>query len=352
VVEAIHNRMSVPVIFVDGPESIYKTLIKSDDPINLGKKNLFLTQNKGAFIRECPGTSRYTCCNYKILHIGTYCTMDCAYCILQSYFHPPLLQYFVNHDALYDSLNNLFSQNKIARIGTGEFTDSLIWESIYPFSEKLVSLFSNQSHGVLELKTKTIQIEHLLNLKHNRKTVLAWSLNTEKMIHELEIRTASLSARLKAAHKCEASGYPLAFHFDPVFIYPGCEADYEQVIHQVFKYVSAENIVWISLGSFRFMPDLKWIIERRFPQSTIVYGEFINGMDGKMRYFKPLRIQLYKKIISVIKKFAPDVLIYFCMEDDDVWQKTIGYSPSQFGGLPKMLDDSASRHCGIMELEA
>jgi spore photoproduct lyase len=199
----------------------------------------------------------------------------------------------------------------------------------------------------LELKTKTTQIDQLLGLRHNRKTILSWSLNTEKMIRESEKMTASLSARLRAAHKCETIGYPLAFHFDPLFIYPGCDGDYQEVIRQLFKHVSPENIVWISLGTFRFMPDLKWVIEKRFPNSTIAYGEFIKGMDGKMRYFKPLRIQLYKTVISAIKSYAPDVLIYFCMEDNEVWLKSLGYIATDFGGLPHMLDESASRHCGV-----
>jgi spore photoproduct lyase len=347
VVESIRNRISIPPTYVESPDSIYEMLLKSDDPVSLGKKTLFLTQNRGAFIRECPGTSHYTCCSYKILHIGTYCSMDCAYCILQSYFHPPLLQYFVNHNELLDSLNGIFSRKKIARIGTGEFTDSLIWEQIFPFSETLISRFSGQTYAVLELKTKTIQIDHLLDMKHNRKTIMAWSLNTEKMIHETENRTASLWARLNAARRCEASGYPLAFHFDPIFIYPGCERDYQNVIRLLFKHVSPENVVWISLGTFRYMPDLKWIIERRFPRVILPYGEFIKGMDGKMRYFKPLRIQLYKKIIAEIKKCAPDIVIYFCMEDDEVWQKALGCSPSEFGGLPQILDACVSKHCGI-----
>ena len=70
-------------------------------------------------------------------------------------------------------------------------------------------------------------------------------------------------------------------------------------------------------------------------------------MDGKMRYFKPLRINLYRKMVSWIKEIAPDVLIYYCMEDDEVWKKTLGYIPSDRGGLPKMLDNSAMRHCGL-----
>lgn len=273
--------------------------------------------------------------------------MDCSYCIMQSYFHPPVLQYFVNRDDLEAELNNLFAEKSISRIGTGEFTDSMIWEMWTDLSAFLVPKFSRQSYAVLELKTKTTAIEKLKSLRHNRKTIVAWSLNTTKVIGNEEFRTTSLATRLKAAAKCEEWGYPLAFHFDPMIIYDGCEEDYRKVIEQLFFHVSSENIVWISLGTFRFMPSLKSIIKKRFPDSKIIYGEFITGLDGKMRYFKPLRIKLYQKIVSYIRSIAPDVLIYFCMEDDEVWKKSLGFIPSERGGLPGMLDESAARHCGL-----
>jgi spore photoproduct lyase len=79
----------------------------------------------------------------------------------------------------------------------------------------------------------------------------------------------------------------------------------------------------------------------------MIYGEFISGLDGKMRYFKPLRIELYRKMISWIREHDSEVVIYFCMEDDEVWQKSMGIIPQDRGGLPKMLDNSAVRVCGL-----
>lgn len=345
--EAIMSRFKCPSLIVQNVKQVYSSIAQADDPVQKGKEILFLTQNRGAFVKGCPGTSYYTCCGYKILHIGTFCNMDCSYCILQSYFHPPVLQYFVNQENLFLELDELFAGKKINRIGTGEFTDSMIWEPWTGLSGLLVPKFSSQSNTVLELKTKTTAINGLKKLQHNRKTIVSWSLNTNKVIHDEERHTASLSARLKAAEKCESWGYPVAFHFDPMVIYNGCEADYQQVVEQIFSHVSAENIVWISLGTFRYMPSLKTIIQKRFTDSKIIYGEFISGMDGKMRYFKPLRINLYSKILSWIREYSPDVMVYFCMEDEEVWSKTFGFIPSDRGGLPKMLDKSAVFHCGL-----
>ncbi len=345
-VVSIMARLGAPIEVTDDVREVFEAVSASKDPIQKAKEILFLTRNRGAFIRECPGTSHYTCCGYKILHIGTFCVMDCSYCILQSYFHPPVLQYFVNHGEMKSELKRMFAEKKISRIGTGEFTDSMIWEIWTDLSGFLVPEFAGQSKAVLELKTKTTAINALEKLRHNRKTILSWSLNTEKVIQTEERRTASLSARLQAAGKCEAWGYPLAFHFDPMVIYEGCEEDYQGVIEQLFSKVSAKNIVWISLGAFRFMPALKPVIQKRFTKSRIIYGEFIPGLDGKMRYFKPLRISLFKKIISKIREIAPEVMLYFCMEDDEVWEKCLGFLPAEQGGLPAMLDKSAVRICG------
>lgn len=343
----MQERLALQAEIVDDARRVFDYVSSSRDPIQTGKETLYLTRNQGAFLRNCPGTSYYTCCDYEILHIGTFCTMDCSYCILQAYFHPPVLQYFVNHDTLVHELEAVFSEPAIHRIGTGEFTDSLIWEQWTDLSELLVTTFASQSNAILELKTKTVNIDALRHLNHNRKTIMAWSLNTPQVMARDERNTTSLRARLKAAARCQSWGYPLAFHFDPMIIYEGCETDYRRVIEMLFAYVAPENIVWISIGSFRFMPQLKTTIETRFPDSRIVYGEFITGMDGKMRYFKPLRIDLYRKIIADIRLFAPYVPVYFCMEDDEVWQQTMGFVPEKPGGLGRMLDKSAVKHCGL-----
>jgi len=345
--EAIRDKMKVPCRVVDGAGHIHDILSNAPDPEGLAKTVLYLTRNRGAFVRDCPGTGHYTCCGYRILHIGTFCTMDCAYCILQSYFHPPVLQYFVNHGDLFAALDLLFAENTVTRIGTGEFTDSLIWDDILPFSERLILRFAEQHRVVFELKTKTVNIGHLLPIRHQRKSILAWSLNTETIIRSEERRTSTLQARLNAASQAQSKGYPLAFHFDPIIIYPGCETDYLGVIDRLFQSADPGNIVWISLGTLRFMPALKTVIEQRFPKSAIACGEFVKGLDGKMRYFKPLRIAMYRRMIDRIRFHAPDVRIYFCMEDDEVWRKSMGFVPSDHGGLPRMLDQSAMRCCGL-----
>jgi spore photoproduct lyase len=273
--------------------------------------------------------------------------MDCSYCILQAYFHPPVLQYFATTRNLVPELSHAFGRNRIWRMGTGEYTDSLIWEPVSSMPAFLVNTFARQTNSLLELKTKTVNVSSLLDLDHNGKTVLAWSVNTPGVIKTEERRTASLDQRLKTAALCAKKGYRLAFHFDPLVIYEGCEAEYAQVVRDIFSQVPPGQVVWISIGSFRFMPPLKPLVEQRFPHSTIAYGEFITGLDNKLRYFKPLRIRLYQALIREIRACAPEVLVYFCMEDPEVWEKCLGFFPGPEGALGALLDKSAVDHCNL-----
>jgi spore photoproduct lyase len=346
-IAGICERLKLPAETVSSHRQVFAAVSATADPISAGKQVLFLTRNRGAFVKNCPGTRQYLCCGYQILHIGTYCSMDCSYCIMQSYFHPPVLQFFVNHQDLLAELDTLFARDTISRIGTGEFTDSLIWDIWTELSVDLVPAFARQQRAVLELKTKTTSVDKLKALDHNRKTIVAWSLNTARVIRDEERGTASLQARIRAAARCQRWGYPLAFHFDPMVLYENCEEDYREAVALLFDQVSPDNIAWISLGAFRFMPALKGIIQKRFPKSKIVYGEFVPGLDGKLRYFKPLRIGLFRKMASWIREVSPAVPIYFCMEDDEVWRKALGFTPAEKGGLDRMLDESAARLCGV-----
>jgi spore photoproduct lyase len=107
----------------------------------------------------------------------------------------------------------------------------------------------------------------------------------------------------------------VAFHFDPVIYYQGWEADYEALVDMTFQAVDAENVAWISLGALRMTPRLKKIIENRFPDNTLLDEEFFVGHDGKLRYPKDVRIFLYKKMTSWIRRHGKDVPVYLCMEE-------------------------------------
>jgi spore photoproduct lyase len=304
---------------------------------------------KGRFIKKCPGTRHYLCCGYQILHAGIQCNLDCSYCILQAYLNQSNLRIFGNTEDLFAELDaHLHAYpRQLHRFGTGEFTDSLLLDPWTGFSRQLVPFFAERPQAVLELKTKTDFIDGLADLPHQGHTIVAWSLNAEPIRNREESRAASLRQRLAAVRRCAEWGYWLAFHFDPLLEHPNWEKSYRDVVTQLFDQVDPARVVWISLGAFRFMPELKPIIQQRHPHSRILYGEFIRGLDGKMRYFRDIRVELYRVLADAIRQRAPDVCLYLCMESEDIWRSALGFTPEEQGGLATMLDEAVRRRMGV-----
>jgi spore photoproduct lyase len=313
----------VPVEMINGPEEISQDLT--------GIKALALLYRKGKFIKPCPGTPQHLCCNYLILNIGYNCPLACSYCYLPAYLNIPrnLMVIFANLEDLKTELNFLRVKRSfpILRIGTGEFTDSLVFDHISGFSKELIPIFAQQEGALLELKTKTAQIGHLMELEPRDRVVISWSLNPDRIIAHEESRTASLEQRLTTAQRCQTQGYWIGLHFDPLIYYENWERDYEELIKLTFSRLDPTRILWISLGGLRFIPSLVPQIKQRFPQSKIIYGELFPGRDGKLRYLQKIRVELYSKLAAFIKDFAPQAFIYLCMETPVVWMKALGWSP-------------------------
>lgn len=309
-----------------------------------GKQHLFLCKNKGKFFKPCPGTKEYHCCDYQVLNIGMNCPMDCAYCILQAYLNNPWLTFFVNVDDLLAELDSGFAStpNRFWRIGTGEFTDSLALDGLTGLSKILVKYMNDKHNAILELKTKTAMVDNLEGINHGGNTIVSWSLNSPTIMKKEELRTATLEQRLAAASRCASWGYKLAFHFDPIIYHPGWQEGYQETIEKLFATVPAENIAWISMGALRYLPNLRSIATKRFPQSKFFHEEFIVGLDNKYRYFRTLRVELYRFIFEQLSKYvSPETCIYLCMESSEIW-KEVGLSgdPEQ---LPAMLDKASGK---------
>ena len=214
------------------------------------------------------------------------------------------------------------------RVGTGEIADSLALEPYIGMAAQLIPYFAEQPNALLELKTKSDCVDGLLNLDSKGRVVVAWSMNPQTVIDRDEHGTASLSERLNAARRCQHAGYRLGFHFDPMIEYPGWETDYEEMVEQVFAAVDWRRISWISLGVLRDTPGLKRIIRSRFPLTQLLTGEQVLCPDGKLRYFQPLRVQMYRKMVAWIRRAAPTVKIYLCMESREVWEQVFGFAPA------------------------
>ena len=327
----------IPICTIDDSKEIEFNLNEKEDPINEGKKYLYITKNKGSFVKKCPGTNGFICCNYYVIDLIENCHLECSYCFLQNYLSEKVIKIYVNVENLFNELDTIFiDPNKFYRIGTGELSDSLALDEATNFSSLLINYFSSKKNVLLELKTKTNSINNLLNIKTKGETVISWSLNPDKIIQTDENKSSSLNERIDKAYQCQKNGYQLAFHFDPIIYYENWLADYKDLIDKLFAKVDSKRIAWISLGGFRYNPPLDKIIQKRFPTSQIIYQEFLESPDGKMRYFIKIREEIYKNMLKILLEKDPNLFIYLCMEGKYLWKRVFGFNPKNDNNLDKL----------------
>ncbi len=298
--------------------------------LSQGKKTLHLKYFQGTPIKACPGFSdNLVCCNYFTLDLIENCPFECTYCILQAFLNKPVITVHAN---LEDMLEQVLQRTSLQpetlfRIGTGEHSDSLALDKILGINQHVIKFFATLPNALLELKTKSNHVEHLLELPHGGKTVISWSVNPQAIIKKEELKTATLDERLKAAKMASDAGYKVAFHFDPMIDYPDWEKGYQGLVEQIMDNIPPERIAWVSLGTLRYISSLKSIVDERFPNSRVFLGEFVPAIDGKMRYLKKIRQRLYRNVQQKIQKLAPDLPTYLCMESSQLWKNSMSDQP-------------------------
>ncbi len=350
---AARLRLWVEEEFADGPlaANLSRTLepgplppLAPSDYRRYGPRDLLVTRHRGEFVKPCPGTLNYNCCGLNIFHFGLGCTIGCRYCILEAYLGHSSLVLFGNVREGLAELERLLDRppaERPFRYCTGEFTDSLLLDRRSGLAPRLIELFAGKREAVLELKTKTDHIDHLLGLPHKGRTVISFSVNAPDVCREEEGGAAPLIARLKAAGRAAQASYRIGLHFDPLIFRPGWAEGYRQTADLIAEHLKGAVVAWVSLGCFRYLPGLKEVMLARHPETEIYNAEFILGGDGKMRYPRPLRTHIYRQVVRALEPVLPaGAVIYMCMESPRVWRDVFGRDPGT-RGLTDLLDRRA-----------
>ena len=312
------------------------------------EESLIVKYTNPKTLKECPCTNHYRGCDYQVLHFGDNCPFECTYCILNAYFDSEDNVVYADVDSMVDECVEYLRNHEYLRLGTGEFTDSLVYENITGFSklfiEKLFKRLDDEKIGSqkvsVELKTKSLNVSSLYDLKYKKNVVLAWSMNAQSVQKFDELKTSTIKQRLSKAKEAIKNGFKVSFHFDPIIFFENWKNEYIQTVNMIFENVPSEKIAFISLGSFRFMPHLEKYMLKKYSYSNIMQAEFIKAVDGKMRYPYALRRDMFRTVYSQIRSHSKSVTVYFCMEGERTWNDVVGFYPESDEELGKILWES------------
>ena len=250
------------------------------------------------------------------MNAGMGCVFECTYCYLQGYTNSPGIVVPGNLDEILEEYSKYYSSGM--RLGTGQFTDSLAMDDLLEFSPQIINFFRKYQDVQFEFKTKSNCVKNVLTIPSSKNIIISWSVNPQRIIDSSEHLSASLDERLEAARQCAEAGYSVGFHFDPIVFYEGWDEDYKIVVDRIFNTVDASQIAWISLGCLRMTSRVRQVMEQRFPESELLFAEYIIGFDGKLRYARQVRKRIYQHMLEYIRAYFDDGIVYLCMEDEEM----------------------------------
>ncbi len=323
---------NVPTIYVDDYKKIGE-LKYFKERADQDKNALAIAEKKGELVKSI---GRMEQDQFYLFH-EIDCKYDCEYCYLQYYFQTKVPVVFVNRDQVLLRIEEILQTTQNPYFHVGEVCDALALDELTGFSLDIAELFKRYPNGTVEFRTKSANIKNLLSIPHPPANVIpSWTLNPQRVIEGIEHKTPSLTERIGAAAKCQEAGYTVGVRLDPIIMIECWEKDYEEMVTQIFSSLDLRKIDHITLGTLKLHKLLIDAMRKRYPQSLVLSGELFPSADGKSRYLKFQRAEMYRKIIKWIREFDRDIEIQFSLESDEIH--------SQLDGATKQYNRPESAH--------
>ncbi len=239
------------------------------------------------------------------------CPYFCEYCYLKGTFRIQCWNggqqvIFGNQEKMWREVEKFLTKAEPSVLHTGELCDSLAAPGSEHLMACLINRFGKQSKHTLLILTKSNNVNSLLNLEHNGRTVIGFSVNPEPVAERFEIGAASPKERLEAAEKCADASYSVMVRVDPMIPVEGWKLCYAQL----FERLNQMELKGVVVGTLRAYPGLMSKISEELRSMLTTKGE-----DGRYHLPLKLRLQMYRSAFSRLRF----VYVGICKESGVMW---------------------------------
>jgi len=173
----------------------------------------------------------------------------------------------------------------------------------------------------IELPTKTAVFEELIDEHPDANVKVTMNFNPEKVIKLYEHGTANLNDRIAIMKRMQSeTNYKLNIRVEPIIFYDGYENEYIELIKKLMTEIGTKQVLTISMGCIRIGVRLKSRAIKHYGANNLM-KDLVKpeGSDTKWRNNKHSRIDIYKKLINIIREYSEDIPIELGAELPDVW---------------------------------
>jgi spore photoproduct lyase len=298
------------------------------DPLGLhqaGKHTLVFGELQSAvrFAQE----SGNACPNYWHFSPYGFCPYGCRYCYLAGtpgVKFSPSVKIYVNLPEMLAEIERI-ARRQEAPIAfyIGKLQDSLALDPLTAYSTVLVPFFAEHPWACLTLLTKSAHVDRLLDLEHRGHSILSWSVNPPEVSAMFEENVPSVDARLQAMSRVAERGYPVRAIMMPIIPIDGWAPSYATFTKRLLEAVPIRRLTLGGICIYRSARDL---MERKMGMRNVVSQHLdassLKAGDGRVRYSRDLRHEVYSLIIESARRLRPDLEIALCLEEQAVWEST------------------------------
>ena len=280
-------------------------------------KNVKVRPRKSKFITEFwekgNKPTGLLCCQFYEAKWSNGCMYECDYCYLKGTFRWQNWKgneqtVFSNTDRLFDEVEEFLNLETSNVLHTGEVSDSLAVPGSEVIMGKLVERFGKQDKHLLLLLTKSSNVDYLLNLKHNGRTVIGFSVNPSFVARKYEKGAATTKFRLKAARRCADAGYKIMIRVDPMIPITNWRDHYKTL----FNRINELNPYGVVVGTLRAFPGLRPMMSKRLRDML-----YTKEKDRRWHLEEKLRNQMYGLAFRTLKTERLGI----CKESGDTWAR-------------------------------
>ena len=270
----------------------------------------------------CPVASEKTvCCNLMTIDAVQGCSLGCSYCSIQTFYSDGKISIDKN---LAEKLANIpLDPSKNYHIGSGQSSDSLAIGNREGVLDAQLEFAKVNPNIILEFKTKSKNISHLLKTDIPKNVFVSWSLNPQIFIDNEEHGTASLDQRLDSAKKLSDKGILVGFHFHPIVYYEGYENDYKNIVQKVMSMFHPSQIAMISMGTLTFIKPAINKLRSTGLKSKVLQIPMEDAV-GKSSYTKEVKKEIFSNVYDEFSSWHEEIFFYLCMEESSIWETVFG----------------------------
>ena len=288
---------------------------KRHQNFRLQKKNpaLILAKKHENFVLPVPsGFGMDSHKNFYFSHMYN-CLYDCKYCFLQGLYSSANFVLFVNYEDFFHSISEKIAEykGKSLTFFSGYDCDSLAFDKLSGFAGHALNFFETFPNVELELRTKSIAINSLLQRKPLDNCIVAFSLSPSEIAKSMDSKAPNINRRIYAIKQLAEAGWKIGLRFDPLIYTSNWKNLYSSLFEEILNGLNPSMLHSISYGPLRFPKKMYKKAASLHPEQKL-FAFPMEETKGIVSYGKKIETEMHDFLKSELNKYTSENKIFQC----------------------------------------